>query len=55
MLFLLGADDRMTPAAKARELAARLPGARAVTLPRVGHMMMLEDPSGTLDALKTIL
>lgn len=55
MLFLLGADDRMTPAAKARDLAARLPDARAVLLPRIGHMIMLEDPSGTLNALKTIV
>jgi pimeloyl-ACP methyl ester carboxylesterase len=54
ILFLLGADDRMTPAAKARELASRLPSSRAVMLERAGHMMMLENPSGTLAALKDI-
>jgi pimeloyl-ACP methyl ester carboxylesterase len=55
MLMLLGADDRMTPPGKARDLATQLRDTRAVTLPRVGHMMMLEDPSGTLAALKTIV
>jgi len=55
MLFLLGADDRMTPAAKARDLAGRLPRARAVTLPHAGHMMMLENPSATLAALRDLI
>jgi pimeloyl-ACP methyl ester carboxylesterase len=52
MLFLLGEDDRMTPAAKAVAFARDLPETRCVVLPRVGHMMMVESPSGTLGALR---
>jgi pimeloyl-ACP methyl ester carboxylesterase len=55
MLFLLGADDRMAPARKAVELARRLPEGRSIVLPRAGHLMMLEDPSGTLSALRQIV
>jgi pimeloyl-ACP methyl ester carboxylesterase len=54
-LFLLGAEDRMTPAAKGRAFAERLSGARVTVLPGIGHMMMIEDPSATLAALKTVL
>jgi pimeloyl-ACP methyl ester carboxylesterase len=54
-LFVLGGNDRMTPAAKGRALAERLPDARQVTLPGAGHMMMLEQPGPTLDALKDFL
>lgn len=54
-LLLLGADDRMTPAAKGKAFAERISGARVTVLPRVGHMMMIEDPVATLAALKTVL
>jgi pimeloyl-ACP methyl ester carboxylesterase len=54
-LFLLGAEDRMTPAAKGRAFAERVAGARVEVLPGVGHMMMIEAPSATLAALKTVL
>jgi pimeloyl-ACP methyl ester carboxylesterase len=56
VLLLLGAEDRMTPAAKAVDFARTigLP-ARTTTLPGAGHMMMIEQPTATLAALKTIL
>jgi len=54
-LFLLGAEDRMTPAAKGKAFAERIAGARVTVLPGVGHMMMIEDPVATLAALKTVL
>ena len=54
-LFLLGAEDRMTPAAKGRAFAERITGARVEVLPGVGHMMMIEAPSATLAALKSVL
>jgi pimeloyl-ACP methyl ester carboxylesterase len=54
-LFLLGAEDRMTPAAKGRAFAERVAGARVTVLPGIGHMMMIEDPSATLAALKGVL
>ena len=54
-LFLLGAEDRMTPAAKGKAFAERIAGARVDVLPGVGHMMMIEAPVATLTALKTVL
>lgn len=54
-LFVLGAEDRMTPAAKGRNFAPRIARSRVVILPGIGHMMMVEDPRGTLEALKTAL
>ncbi len=50
-LFLSGASDVMTPARKAAELAKLVSGAKSVTLPRAGHIMMSEQPDATLDAL----
>ncbi|MBM3572478.1 MAG: alpha/beta hydrolase [Alphaproteobacteria bacterium] len=54
-LVLIGAADRMTPPKSARELASYLADARAVELPGAGHMMMLEQPEKTLDALASFL
>jgi pimeloyl-ACP methyl ester carboxylesterase len=50
-LFLLGAADRMTPAAKAKPLIDAVAAARVVTLPTAGHMMMTEQPDAVTDAL----
>jgi len=54
-LFLLGAEDRMTPAAKGKAFAETIPGASVTVLAGVGHMMMIEDPTGTLAALKPVM
>ena len=54
-LFLLGAEDRMTPAAKGKAFAETIPGAEVTVLPGIGHMMMIEHPAATLAALKTLL
>ncbi len=54
-LVLLGAQDRMTPAKAGRELAAAIPGATLTVIPESGHMMMLEKPDESLDALKAVL
>jgi pimeloyl-ACP methyl ester carboxylesterase len=54
-LFVLGADDHMTPARHGRAFAERIPGARVEMLRGIGHMMMIEDPTGTLAALKSVL
>lgn len=54
-LLLLGAQDRMTPAAKGRAFASAIPGAQVTVLPDAGHMMMIEDPAGTLRHLQTVL
>jgi pimeloyl-ACP methyl ester carboxylesterase len=50
-LVVAGAADRMTPARHAAKLAEAIPGARLVTLPACGHMLMVEQPDATLDAL----
>jgi pimeloyl-ACP methyl ester carboxylesterase len=54
-LLLLGAEDRMTPARHGAAFAERFAAPRVAVLPGVGHMMMLEDPVATLDALKGVL
>lgn len=41
---LVGTHDRLTPVARARLLAARIPGAELVVLPGLGHMLPLEAP-----------
>lgn len=50
-LLVLGAQDVMTPARKGQELAAAITGAKTVVIPDCGHMMMLEAPDATLDAV----
>ena len=50
-LLLLGDMDRMSPPAAARTLGARIAGARTIVLQDTGHMMMVEQPDQTLDAL----
>jgi pimeloyl-ACP methyl ester carboxylesterase len=52
---IMGSDDRMTPARAGAKLAEAIPGARPITIPACGHMMLAEKPDETLDALKTIL
>ena len=52
---VLGALDRMTPAKAGQGLAAKVAKAKVVTLAGAGHMMMIEKPDDTLDALKANL
>jgi pimeloyl-ACP methyl ester carboxylesterase len=54
-LLLLGAEDRMTPPARGQAFAGCIAGSRVAVLPRVGHMMMLEDPGATLRAMRSVL
>jgi pimeloyl-ACP methyl ester carboxylesterase len=54
-LLVAGAADRMTPARQGAKLAEAIEGARIVTLPACGHMMMVEQPDATLDALIAFL
>jgi pimeloyl-ACP methyl ester carboxylesterase len=50
-LVVAGALDRMTPARQGAKLADAIPGAQLVSLPRAGHMMLVEQPDATRDAL----
>ena len=52
---ILGAIDQMTPARRAKPLAEAIAGAGTVIIPGCGHMMMLERPDETLDAMRTVL
>ncbi|MBS0540055.1 MAG: alpha/beta hydrolase [Proteobacteria bacterium] len=52
-VLVLGDGDLMTPAPKARPLAAAIAGAKTVTIANSGHFMMVERPDETLEALKT--
>lgn len=45
-LVVWGARDALIPAALGRQLAASIPGARYVELPRAGHVVMVDDPAG---------
>lgn len=54
-LLLLGETDRMTPPSGARDIATRIPEARTVILPKAGHMMMVEQPDPTIDALAEVI
>ncbi len=54
-LVIAGAQDRMTPPRGGRALAAAIPGARFAEIPACGHMMTIEQPDRTLDAMKEVL
>ena len=54
-LVIAGAADRMTPARSGTKLAETIRGAQLVTIPACGHMMMVEQPDATLDALVAFL
>ena len=54
-LVLLGAEDRMAPAEAGRKMAEAIPGATLTVIAGCGHMMMLEKPDQTLDALMAVL
>jgi pimeloyl-ACP methyl ester carboxylesterase len=50
-LIVIGTLDRMAPPKGGRALAAAIPGARHVEIAEAGHMMMIEQPDRTLDAM----
>jgi pimeloyl-ACP methyl ester carboxylesterase len=51
-VLILGDGDLMTPAAKAKPLAAAIAGSKTVVIANCGHFMMVERPDETLEALK---
>ena len=54
-LVIAGELDRMTPARQGARLAEAIKNARFVTLPAAGHMLMVEQPDATIDALVALL
>lgn len=55
VLILAGDDDRMTPVKGAKALAGAFRDARLMVLAATGHMMSIERPDETLDALRDFL
>lgn len=51
VLFIVGARDQMTPPKAAAGLARRVADETTVVIEDAGHMMMVEKPDETLDAL----
>ena len=54
-LVLLGSRDLMTPQKGGHALATDIADARTVVLEGCGHMMLVERPNETLDALRDVL
>ena len=54
-LVLVGAQDALTPPARAHEMADAIAGARCVVIPESGHMTTLEQPAATQAALVEFL
>lgn len=54
-MIIAGALDRMTPPRGAVELAGLIEGARVAEIAACGHMMMVEQPDATLDALAEVV
>lgn len=51
-LVLCGEEDSWAPAARHREMAARIPGASLALIPECGHMCTLERPDAVTQALQ---
>jgi len=54
-LVLHGGADRVVAPRNGRLLAGRIPGARLVTFPELGHLLFWEDPDGFADAVASFL
>lgn len=54
-LIVCGLEDQITPPRTAQFLAGALPQARLVLIPEAGHMVMLEQPEQTAQALTDFL
>ena len=51
-VLVVGDGDLMTPAAKAKPLAAAIAGSRTVVIANSGHFMIVERPDESLEALQ---
>jgi pimeloyl-ACP methyl ester carboxylesterase len=52
--ILHGDADALIPVERAREIKAAVPHARLTEFPQGGHMLMMESPQVTADALKLL-
>ena len=54
-LVIGGTADRLTPLRYSHFMARSIPGAQQVTIEGAGHMVMLEEPVATAEAVRTFL
>ena len=54
-LVVVGEEDTATVPAKAERIAARIPGARLVRIPRAGHSATIEEPAAVTAAIVAFL
>ncbi|GAC1392014.1 MAG: alpha/beta hydrolase [Vulcanimicrobiaceae bacterium] len=55
VLAITGQNDVMTPPKYATSLASRVPGAEVRIIPGAGHLVMIESPAETNDAIKNFV
>ena len=55
VLVVVGSNDPATPPALGLDLAERLPDARMIEMPGIGHAPHVEDPEGFLAAIGPFL
>ncbi|MBN1681667.1 MAG: alpha/beta fold hydrolase [Anaerolineae bacterium] len=54
-VVVVGAEDQIVSLDVARNMADTIPGATLVIVPGAGHMLMLEQPDATTDALRPFI
>jgi pimeloyl-ACP methyl ester carboxylesterase len=54
-VVITGALDRLIPSAGAAALAACIPGARLVQVPRAGHAIILERPEAVTEEIAALV
>lgn len=54
-LVIAGEEDTSRPPADSERLAAFIPGARLVRIPRCGHSSSLEAPEAVIEAMRTLI
>ncbi len=54
-VVLTGVDDRLVAASQTADLAAAIPGARLVRIPKAGHMVILEQPEVVTEEISDLV
>jgi pimeloyl-ACP methyl ester carboxylesterase len=54
-LCIVGERDAITPPVEMQEMASKMPSAKCVVIPDVGHMTTMENPGAVTDALLAFL
>lgn len=54
-LVIVGEEDRLTPPDESHKMAAAIPGAKVVVIPKAGHMAPMEQPEAANAAIREFL